>query len=203
MTANQAKKFLIERMLEQAKREGIELTQTEIDILWTSNDDQSKYMAIFNKFDEEHKGSLNNEYERKVTRLFNDAFKYDIKDGDKNTIRNEYKAARAALNKGDHCISILLDGDMADYSPKGVFRLICGVLAITLVFVYLIGSIYSGPFIWSLLPAFIARHIPEDRISEIVFIGIFILFGIINISGRPRWVAKQMRIFDFRDWNKG
>jgi len=101
-----AKRFLIERVLEQAEMEGVSLSKAERHMLsWSESDPDFKPDWNLASSLEEEMGD--GEFENKVTGLIRRAFERDV--ATHRDARYLYREARAKLSEGDHYILVMLD----------------------------------------------------------------------------------------------
>jgi hypothetical protein len=111
--AREAKEFLISKIVAEAQRENVPLSETERKMLyftesgWTLPD----ITQVYEQFDRE---CDQDEYEKKIARIVAKAYKYILRDS-----RDEYDkwwAAVRLLSREDHYISVLIG--LTDLRPR-------------------------------------------------------------------------------------
>jgi hypothetical protein len=101
-----AKRFIVERILEQAEMEGVSLSEAERHMLsWSESDpgfkpDYKLAEALGNEIGDE-------EFEAKIASLIRRVFERDVATHSDATYL--YREARAKLSEGDHYILVMLD----------------------------------------------------------------------------------------------
>jgi len=142
MDTRKAKDFLVQQTAEQAALENVPLSDLEKRMMYfTESDSASCDNPIdLNKEFEEHYDT--EEYERKISRLLNHAFKR-VKGEDPEKLRN-WNQAIHILRKGDHYILVLLDVDseLVHQGPRIWRAIVWGIgLGIALVILMMLGII--------------------------------------------------------------
>ena len=101
-----AKRFVMGKVLEQAEREGITLTNAERHMLaWSESDPEVTADAVLA---EALAQEMSDEaFESKVSGLIRRAFEREVA-ADKNA-KSVYREARAKLGEGDHYIVVMMD----------------------------------------------------------------------------------------------
>jgi hypothetical protein len=135
-SGREAKEFLISRIVAEAERENVLLSEVERKMLyftergWTLPD----MMAVSEQFDSEYD---QNEYEKKIAKLIGKAAKHDLKES-----REEYDAWWSAirfLKKEDHYILVMIG--IAGLRPAGdqlrLFGTALAIVACLLLWVFL------------------------------------------------------------------
>jgi hypothetical protein len=107
---DQAKTFLISRILAQAKLEGVALSNTEKKMLAYSSDEESRFAAINQAFEQECNEA---EYEEKIAALVRNLRNSDTED------QTAWDDAEVLLRKGDHYLLVMIK--MAN-TPKTISR---------------------------------------------------------------------------------
>ncbi len=104
-TQTDAKRFIVDRVLEQAKIDGVNLSDVErYNLSWSESDPDFK---VDYELAEALKDEISSdEYEAKVAGLIRNAFERDIA-ADLNT-KSLYREAYDKMNKGDHYILIMM-----------------------------------------------------------------------------------------------
>jgi hypothetical protein len=104
-TGREAKEYLIRRILAQADRDDILLSEVERNMLYFSETDWTlpNMMAISQEFDQTYNQE---EYERKIGQLIRRI--YDQPDNNRNDDR--WKEAVQRLHDEDHYLLVLIDG---------------------------------------------------------------------------------------------
>jgi len=113
----QAKRFLVSRIVEQARRQNEPLSDLEEKMLYFSE----RYPTLPNMMEvneqfEKELGS--DEYEAKISRLARSAYHYDKRESPENTPL--WKVAKKLLSKEDHYIMVLLNSPEASSSQANV-----------------------------------------------------------------------------------
>jgi hypothetical protein len=104
-TQADAKRFIVEKVLEQARIEGINLSEAErYDLSWSESDPDFKVNYELAEAREDAISS--DEYEAKVASLIRNAFERDIA-ADPN-VKSLYREAYEKRNEGDHYILIMM-----------------------------------------------------------------------------------------------
>jgi hypothetical protein len=129
-SGREAKEFLISRIVSEAQRENVPLSEVERKMLyftesgWTLPD----MTAVYEDFDRDYS---QNKYEKKIAKLIRNAAKHDYKESPE-----EYDAWWSAirfLKREDHYISVMIG--IADLRPAGdQLRLFGTALAIVVCF---------------------------------------------------------------------
>jgi hypothetical protein len=96
---DEAKEFLIAKIIAQAKRDNVPLSDAERKMMYYSVEKPTVADEVADQFSEE-----DIEYEGKIRSLFSSAIDFD-----KNE-REDYESAIAKLKKGDHYLSVLVGG---------------------------------------------------------------------------------------------
>ncbi len=124
--AREAKEFLISKIVTEAQRENVSLSETERKMLyftesgWTLPD----IMNVSEQFDSEYDQT---DYEKKVARIIANAYKRILKDS--NDEYEKWWAAVRFLQQEDHYISVLIG--LAGLRPRGdQLKLLAAGLAI-------------------------------------------------------------------------
>ncbi len=134
--ARRAKEFLIAKVIEEAGRENVPLSDVERKMLYFSETDESlpDIYDVNAQFDRKY---VQREYEAKIAGLIRKAYKSDS-EGSADGARRWEDAIRA-LRKEDHYILVMVD--QAHLRPPGdLLRLIASataVVAVLVVFVFL------------------------------------------------------------------
>jgi hypothetical protein len=101
-----ARRFFVERVLEQAAREKVPLSKAEVhDLSWSESDATSAPDLMLAAAREDE--ITDDEFEAKIARLIKAAYDRDVARDRK--LKARYRDARAALAAGDHYISIMID----------------------------------------------------------------------------------------------
>src|ERR1700733_7200714 len=113
-SGREAKEFLISRIVAEAQRENVSLSEVELKILYFTESGSTvpDTTAVSEHFDSEYS---QNEYEHKIARLIRNAAKHDRKES-----RDEYGTwwdAIHFLRREDHYISVLIG--VAGLAPAG------------------------------------------------------------------------------------
>ena len=132
-SGHEAKEFLISRIVAEAQRENVSLSEVERKMLYFSESGWTlpDMTAVYEDFDREYD---QNEYEKKIARLIRKADKHGRKES-----RDEYDAWWAAirfLKREDHYISVMIGiaglrprGDQLRLFGAGLSIVICLLLA--------------------------------------------------------------------------
>ena len=102
---SEAKKFFADKIIVEASRQGISLSDAQRYMLfWSESDADFKINPKMNAaFEREN---TDNDYERMVVKLIKKAYHRDI-NTDK-TLRDDWRKAYSTLKKGDHYILVML-----------------------------------------------------------------------------------------------
>ena len=123
-TAVSAKMFFVDRVLQQAERENVNISGLEKAMLsFTESGDWEFGPEIVEQFGDEYD---QDEYEQKVAGLLKRAYDQDLKEGAGPTgdAQTAYRAAYAKLREEDHFIMIMIDQVLRDKLRKkwlGIF----------------------------------------------------------------------------------
>jgi hypothetical protein len=118
-TEGDAKRFFVEKILQQAELEKAELTPAERDMLfwsetdpeWTLSPEQAD--ALVEQLELE---ISDEDYEEKISGFLGRSYKRDVSvDGDRRSV---WKKAYAKLNEGDHYIGVMVDTALAGVLGK-------------------------------------------------------------------------------------
>jgi hypothetical protein len=96
---DQAKSFLISSILGQAKLEGVALSNLEKKMLAYSSDEESRFTAINQAFEQECNAA---EYEEKIAALVRHLRSSDTED------QTAWEDAERILSKGDHYLRVMI-----------------------------------------------------------------------------------------------
>jgi hypothetical protein len=151
-TAREAKEYLIRRILAQADRDDIPLSEVERNMLYFSETDWTlpNMMAISQEFDQTYN---QDEYERKIGQLIRRI--YDQPDNNRDDDR--WKEAVQSLRDEDHYLLVLIDGASsrsARVSRWETVRLILAgavVVAVFLPILFFVKSHVSNPTVSKLI----------------------------------------------------
>jgi hypothetical protein len=115
ISANEAKRFLSQRILETAHRDGVDFDNLEEKMLyWTAEHED---MDLADNFAEKHN---DDDYEKKVIRLLKNAYEHDLKNGSIDL--QKYNDAYSAFQQGDHYLTVMLDKSLGNQlARKGKF----------------------------------------------------------------------------------
>lgn len=133
----ESKEFLISQIVEEAKRERVELSETERKMLYFSETDSLPDIAEVNEaFDRDHDRA---EYEKKIVHLI-------------RNLRARFKAPEAdawnhavgSLRTGDHYLLVMIDEACGRERPQGDLAKLIGtavaIVAILLGLLYFFGG---------------------------------------------------------------
>jgi hypothetical protein len=113
-----AKQFFIDRIVAQASKEGVPLSEIERRMLAWSEAEMTPADAIElqSRFEKE---TTDSEFERKISTLVKQAYKEDLaRDA---TVRKLYLEAFRVLNQGDHYILIMIKPALGPRAEFGSF----------------------------------------------------------------------------------
>jgi hypothetical protein len=143
-TEREAKEFLVAKIVEEAQREGISLSEIERKMLYFSETGWTlpNIMDVNDEFDQNYD---QNEYEKKVTRLARNLTKRLRQDN-----RDEYGSwadAVRTLSKGDHYILVMIGhpgiSTGSPRRPGDLLRLwITGLILVVLALCWVFGGAY-------------------------------------------------------------
>lgn len=118
----QAKRFFIDRIVAQAKREGAPLDALETKLLHfteTGTDACQEYLQASDEFDRERDME---EYEARVGKLLVTAFEVEIDAakplGRSKEVEEEYRQAYSTLKQEDHYVLVMIDQHLAPRLKK-------------------------------------------------------------------------------------
>jgi hypothetical protein len=102
----EAKEFLVSRVVEEAKRENVALSDVERKMLYFSETNWTlpDIASVSEDFDREYDQA---EYEKKITRVIREAAKGDRQESPE--LYNQWWDAIQLLKKGDHYILVMID----------------------------------------------------------------------------------------------
>jgi hypothetical protein len=109
-TQAEAKRFFVEKVIQQAEFEKTPLSQTERQMLrWSESDPEFALSAeqLDALVDELALQMSDEQYEWKIAGLLGRSYERDV--ASQNTMRPVWKAAYSKLNEGDHYILVMLD----------------------------------------------------------------------------------------------
>jgi hypothetical protein len=114
LSPNEAKKFLSRKILETARRNGVDFDALEEKMLYWTSDHED--MDLADKFAEKHNDQ---DYEKKVAGLLKSSYEHDR---ESNVIDfPNYKEAYNALLQGDNYLTVMLDKSIGNqFSPVGL-----------------------------------------------------------------------------------
>jgi hypothetical protein len=104
-TQKTSKKYFIDRILDQARRSNIALSQAEQYMLGWSETEKGFVIdqRLVDQFNQE---TTNSKFEQKIINLLMSAYATDIEKD--SALKNSYREAYSVLNKGDHYILIMI-----------------------------------------------------------------------------------------------
>jgi hypothetical protein len=109
-TQGEAKRFFVEKVLQQAEFEGTPLSQPERQMLsWSESDPEFALSPeqLDTLVDELALQMSDEQYEWKIAGLLGRSYERDV--AQENSRRSVWKAAYSRLNEGDHYILVMLD----------------------------------------------------------------------------------------------
>ena len=140
-SVDEAKEFLIAKVIAQAQRENVPLSDAERKMMYYSVDKSSVADEVADQFQDEDPA-----YEEKMALLFRHAFQYDKAE------HLDYINALKELKKEDHYLKILVGGALnptslrvQDRNPLDLLRLF--LTGLSIVGIYLIWLIYKESFL--------------------------------------------------------
>ena len=118
-SAKEAKDFFVARIVEQAARETVALTEPErIMLHFTEQGDFDAPLDVIQQFEEQFDSD---EYESKIARLLANAYKHDVEQAKKSGgpySKEMYQAAYEVLRKEDHYILVMINQSIGDQLRK-------------------------------------------------------------------------------------
>lgn len=152
-TVRDAKEYLIRRILEQAHRDGVHLSDVERDMLYFSETGWTlpNMMAISREFDQHYD---QDEYESKIGQIIRRI--HDQPDIN----RDEWDGAVQRLREEDHYLLVLIDG--AANEPEKTSRW-------EIVKYLLTGAVIVAVFLP--IAFFVNSHVDNPAISQFLFLG--------------------------------
>jgi len=122
-TPNDAKEFFILKIIEQAERDNISLSDLEKKMLEFTSERESEYLDMNKEFEKQYDTE---EYERKIISILKKVYKWDIrmqKNKKTKSIQKSYKNAFEVLSREDHYILIMIELALGRKVKKKWFRL--------------------------------------------------------------------------------
>lgn len=179
-SARDAKEFLVSRIVEEANREDVSLSEVERKMLYFSETDWTlpDIMQVNEQFDREYD---QDDYEKKIKKLIIGAAKHDRKESSDQY--DSWLEAIRVLEKEDHYILVMIQA--ADLRPRGdQLRLfIAGICIATMV----LGFIVISSFMSDKYGATLGKHLPPgtDRIFLYSILGLGAL-----VAYRLGWIKR-------------
>ena len=139
--ADQAKNYLIGQILAEAKREGIKLSKIEREMLAYSSEDEPRFAALNQTFEQEYDAA---EYEEKIARLIRSilcTFETDLETWDEAT---------ACLLEGDHYLSVMI-GMAENIQPQSKERPLYDHLKLIATAIAIVATMFALIFFWHTL----------------------------------------------------
>ena len=103
---SEAKRFFVEKVLQQADTEGIVLSVSERHMLsWSESDPD--FTPDYKLADQLQRQMSDEDYEAKISGLLKRGYTRDV--GSDSGMKAIYKAAYSALSQGDHYILVMID----------------------------------------------------------------------------------------------
>ena len=134
-TPEHAKQFLVTKVVQEASRSGISLSQAERAMLQFSEEHARLPESIIQQFETE---TTDADFEEKIVSLLKNALKYE-----RGSI-SEYREARQALRQEDHYLGVMVEqafggeeaggSDLRLRSPKDVLLLFASGVAVVAFF---------------------------------------------------------------------
>jgi hypothetical protein len=157
-TGREAKEYLIRRILAQADRDDILLSEVERNMLYFSETDWTlpTMMEISQEFDQNYS---QDEYERKIGQLIRRI--YDQPDNNRDD--NRWKEAVQRLGEEDHYLLVLIDGASSTPAKFSRWQIVQLFLAGAVVFAV------SFPVL-----SFIESHVSDPSASKLIGEGAFL-----------------------------
>ena len=146
MTAAEAKEFAIARIIAEAEREHIPLSETEKQMLWWTEVHPEPHIrdlkALGERFDAECESGA---YEAKIQDLAKEVYQRDRTESP--VLRERWASAPTALSEEDHYVSVLLPTTTSDAGPARLADFIKYIaIAIGIVLVITIAAVLSGKY---------------------------------------------------------
>jgi len=112
-TQIEAKRFIVDRVVAQARVEGVTLSDAEQEMLsWSESDPE---FVVDPELPERLAAEISDEnYERKIVGLLSRCFKTDVERTPE--AEAQWREAAGILRQGDHCILIMLDEAIGHHS---------------------------------------------------------------------------------------
>jgi hypothetical protein len=165
-TAREAKKYLISRILAQADRDDIPLSEVEKNMLYFSETDWTlpNMMEIGQEFDQTYN---QDEYERKIGQLIRRIYDQpDIKHDD-----DRWKEAVQRLRGEDHYLLVLIDGapsTSARFTRWEIVRLLLGGAVVVAVFLPIL--------------SFVESHVSNPTVSKLIGDGVLLALALLVVG---------------------
>jgi hypothetical protein len=133
--AQRAKEFLISRVVEEAQRENVPLSEIERKMLYFTETEETlpDIYEVNAEFDSKYDGA---EYEKKIAGLLRNALRRNRKESVEG--ERQWKHAVADLRKEDHYLLVMVDQSLqpaSDFWTVAMWSsvlVVCGLVAITL-----------------------------------------------------------------------
>lgn len=185
-SAREAKAFLVARIVEQAKREDLPLSEVERKMLyfsethWTLPD----MLEVNQRFDHEYN---QDEYEKKIAELVRNATEHDRKESPE--AYGAWQAAVRILEKEDHYILVMINLAPADGTTAGV-RPRWDQLKLFIAGVLIAAVLVGFPLLRSLVAEKYARSLSKySPFRESIFLYVLVICTIIAIVYRLGWLT--------------
>jgi hypothetical protein len=180
--AQQAKEFLIYQIVEEARRENVELSEVERKMLYFTETEETlpNILEVNDQFERENDASA---YEEKISDLIRNAYKRSRETPEG---ANRWKRAVSDLHKEDHYLLVMVDKAIGNSSVEANSSSIRDQLALlgtaigVIVLVLAICFEYMALDAKGLIPKWLVSWYPDSRDGRI-FVKYGLIFGAIGI----------------------
>jgi hypothetical protein len=185
-SAREAKEFLVARIIEQAERENVSLSEVERKMLYFSETNWTlpDMMEVSQQFDREYN---QDQYEKTIAELVRNATEHDRKQAPE-----EYEAWRAAvriLQKEDHYILVMVNFSSTEGTAAGVpprwdqLKLFIAGVFIAAV---LVGLPFLGSLVTEKYPRTLGKYLPS---GEGIFLYLLVIGIVVGLTYRLGWLT--------------
>lgn len=183
-SAREAKEFLISRIVDQAQREAIPLSEVERKMLYFSETHWT--LPDIGTVSEQFDGTYDqDEYEQKIARLVKEAYKCALRNHDGEYER--WQAAVRLLRKQDHYILVMID--QASLRPRGdQLRLFAAGIGIVALF---LSIEFLALFLNKKYGIDMSRYWPSGE--RVGFLAWAVAVGLVILTTFYRYISRKAR----------
>jgi hypothetical protein len=187
-SAREAKEFLVSRIVEEAQREGIALSEVERKMLYFSETNWTlpDIDTVSDEFDRDYD---QDDYEKKIAHLVKGAYTRDLRDsGDEYP---KWWPAIRLLSKQDHYILVMIR--QAGLRPRGdQLKLLGAGMVVASLFVCLM---FAGIYLENRYKVDFGKYIPSRDTRD--FLAWAIPASVVVAYCSLRWLLGEQRVDDF------